>query len=164
MKIRLAAPLQIDSIIDGEGLRMVLWFQGCEIHCPKCHNPQTWDINGGQEYELEDILKQIYDYKDRYDGITLSGGHPLLQPNQCLEIVQFCKQNGLNVWLYTGLIYEDIIKNKIFKEILKYVDVLVDGRYIDSLRDITLKWKGSSNQRVIDVQKSLQEGGIVLYE
>lgn len=164
MKIRLAAPLQLDSVVDGEGLRMVLWFQGCEIHCPFCHNPETWDVNGGKEYNLKDILKQINDYKNRYDGITLTGGHPLLQPKQCLEIVKNCKAMGLNVWLYSGLKYEDIIKKDIFVEILKYVDVLVDGRFINDLRDITLKWKGSSNQRVIDVQKSLKKGEVVLYE
>lgn len=164
MKIRLAAPLQLDSVVDGEGLRMVLWFQGCEIHCPHCHNQQTWDIDGGKEYNLNDILRQINDYKDRYNGITLSGGHPLLQPKQCLEIVKYCKEINLNVWLYSGLIFENIIKNDIFKNILEYTDVLIDGAYIDSLRDITLKWRGSSNQRVIDVQKSLKEGETILYE
>lgn len=161
--IRLSAPLQLDSLVDGDGLRMVLWCQGCDIKCPKCHNPETWDKNKGILYHIDDIKTQIYKLKDKYDGITLSGGHPFMQIDGCLEIAKFCKSIGLNIWIYSGYTYEEIIRDSIKLELLKQCNVLVDGAYIDSLRRTTLKFRGSSNQRVIDVQKSLKENKVILW-
>ena len=162
-KIRLAAPLQIDSLVDGEGLRIVIWCQGCDMNCKNCHNPETHNLKGGKTYDIAEIIKKISQLKNNYDGITFSGGQPLLQIEACLEIAKYCKSQNLNIWLYSGYTYEQIIKDPKKKELLEYIDVLVDGRYIDELKDLTLPFRGSSNQRIIDVQKSLQKGSIVLY-
>lgn len=162
-KIHLAAPMQIDSLVDGEGLRIVIWCQGCDMNCKNCHNPETHNFKGGKTYEVEQIIKKISQLKDDYDGITFSGGQPLLQIEACLEIAKYCKSQNINIWLYSGYTYEEIIKDPLKKSLLEEVDVLVDGRYIDELRDPSLPFRGSSNQRVIDVQKSLQMGFVVLY-
>ena len=111
MTIRLASTLQPDSIVDGEGIRTVVWTQGCPHHCPFCHNPQTHDFNGGYVVELDDIFKEMNKLRGQ-DGITLSGGDPMVQPLQCLEIAKYAHKLGLNVWCYTGYLYENILKNE----------------------------------------------------
>jgi len=164
MKVRLAAPLQSDSILDGKGIRTVIWFQGCLHNCPGCHNPETHDLNGGEEYDLSDILKEI-DALEYQSGITLSGGDPFFQPKAALEITKYAHKKGLNIWAYTGFTYETLVSNKDSKyELLKDVDVLVDGRFILELKSLNCKFRGSTNQRIIDVKKSLEKDEVVLYE
>lgn len=164
-KIRLAVPLEKEDLINGEGIRMVLWCQGCNVHCKKCHNPETWNLCGGKEYLISDIKQEIQKYSKYHDGITLTGGDPFLQAPACLEIAKYTKEElKLNVWAYCGLTYEQILQDEEKKELLKYVDILIDGPYIDKERDITLKWRGSRNQRIIDVQQSLIKGETILYE
>ena len=107
MKIRLAAPLQYDSVVDGEGIRTVIWTQGCSHNCKGCHNPETHDFNGGTLVEIEDIKKELKNLKFQ-DGITLSGGDPFMQPDACLEIAKFAKKIGLNVWTYTGFTFDQL--------------------------------------------------------
>ena len=167
MKIRLAAYLQSDSIVDGEGIRTVIWTQGCPHHCLGCHNPETQDFKGGALVEIDEVKKMIDELVGQ-DGITFSGGDPFFQPGPCSVLAEYIKSKGMNVWCYTGWTYEELINiSKDKKEVmdfLKQIDVLVDGQYVDELRDPRLKWKGSSNQRVIDVQKSLKQNKIVITE
>ena len=163
--IRLAAPLQYESIVDGPGIRMVVWCQGCRVHCKGCHNPETQPEDGGQEYFLEDMKLAIEAHWSHHDGITFSGGDPFLQPEACAELAKFAKSViGINVWAYCGLTYEEIIEDPKKIELLKWCDVLVDGPFMMDKRDTTLAFRGSSNQRLIDVQKSLKEGKVVLYK
>ena len=165
--IRLASDLQSDSIVDGPGLRTVIWTQGCGHKCKGCQNPQTWDFNGGGEVPLE----MVYDAIDELEcqtGITFSGGDPMYQPYPCMKIAKYCKEKGYNIWVYTGFTYEKIMemakKDKIYLEFLKYVDVLVDGPFILKERNLNLLFRGSANQRLIDVPKSLKEDKVVLFD
>ena len=162
MKVRLAADLQSDSIVDGDGIRTVIWFQGCSHKCEGCHNPETHDFFGGHEYELDDILDQIKELEYQ-DGITLSGGDPFFQSEAATKIAKYAKELGLNVWAYTGFLFDDILKNKKMKELLENIDVLIDGRFEIDKKSLNCKYRGSTNQRIIDVKKSLEDGSIVLY-
>ena len=154
-----------NDVSNGSGVGMVLWVSGCTQHCFGCHNPETWDFNSGIPYTPEIETEIINSLKPDYiSRLTLSGGHPLEAEN-IKTVFDLCKKvksiyPNKKIWLYTGYTWENI--NGI--PILKYVDVLVDGKFVQDLRDITLKWKGSSNQRVIDMQKSLEKGKIILWE
>lgn len=161
MKIRLAGDLQSDSIVDGEGLRTVIWTQGCSHNCLGCHNPETHDFNGGYEVDIEDLKQKIKNLKYQ-DGITLSGGDPFFQIPACLEIAKYCQSLGLNVWCYTGYTFEQLLNmassNELILDFLRQIDVLIDGRFILSQKSLNLKFRGSKNQRVLDVKKSLKLG------
>ena len=165
--IRLASDLQSDSIVDGPGLRTVIWTQGCGHKCPGCQNPQTWDFNGGALVPL-DMVYEAIDELEYQTGITFSGGDPMYQPYACTEIAKYCKDKGYNIWVYTGFTYEELMKmakkDKIYLEFLKYIDVLVDGRFILKERNLNLLFRGSSNQRLIDMPKTLKEDKIVLFD
>lgn len=164
MKVRLAGKIQPDSIVDGSGIRTVIWFQGCLHNCPFCQNPETHDLNGGFLCTLEDIKKELASLKYQ-NGITLSGGDPFFQPEAALEIAKFAHSIGLNVWAYTGFLYEALLNgNKERKELLKNIDVLVDGKFEIANKSLDCKFRGSTNQRLIDVVKSLEEGKVVLYD
>ena len=152
------------SINNGNGIRVVLWVSGCSLNCKNCQNPETHDPNAGElwtqesEQELFEALN-----KDYISGITFSGGHPLEHYNidTIKNISKRIKQKFPNItqWLYPGCLWENIKD----LEIMKYLDVIVDGPYIDELRDISLKWRGSLNQRVIDTQQSLNLNQVVLW-
>ncbi|MCC0650563.1 anaerobic ribonucleoside-triphosphate reductase activating protein [Clostridioides sp. ZZV15-6598] len=168
MKIRMSSTISHDSIVDGPGLRMVLWTQGCVHNCKGCHNPQTHNLCGGFYMDTKEIINEIKSLKLQ-KGITLSGGEPFLQPEPLEEIAKEAKKNGLDVWSYTGFTFEQLLDKKnsaYFKNLnlLKQIDVLVDGRFIDEKKDISLKFRGSSNQRIIDVQKSLKYKKVFLIE
>ena len=157
------------SVSNGLGVRTVLWISGCNIHCKNCHNQSTWDFNSGIPFTENTMQEILYDLSKPYiKGLTLSGGHPLDIHNvpKVLEIVKRVKMVFPNkdIWIYTGYVWEDIIKDDTLKEILKRTDVLVDGAYIDELRDITLPFRGSSNQRIIDVQESLKQNQVILWK
>lgn len=156
MKIRICG-FEPESIVDGYGIRFVIFTQGCPHHCKGCHNPQSHDFNGGTEYDTSDIIKMFAD-NPLISGITLSGGEPFCQPEACLEIAKEARRMGLNVWCYTGYEYSELTGNPLLRE----VDVLVDGKFIESQKSFT-GFKGSSNQRVIDVWNSLRENKVVLY-
>ena len=166
---------------NGSGLRVVLWLSGCEHKCKGCQNPQTWDINSGipfDESAKEELFRELG--KDYISGLTLSGGDPLHEANLdgVLDLVNRFRLLFPNksIWVYSGYNYQKVMRqlpNLATKEnynmykrqqIIKQCTVMVDGKYIDSLRDISLKWRGSSNQHVIDVKKSLQKGEIVLWK
>ena len=157
--------LEFDNMLNGPGLRLVLWVSGCNHHCKECHNPETWDENSGQPFN-DNARKQIYEYleKDYVAGITLSGGDPLYPNNrQDLTLLcQYIKENYPNktIWCYTGYQYEQVKK----LPIMDYIDVLVDGEFKLELKDSKLHWKGSSNQKVIDIPQTRKQNKIVLYE
>ncbi len=165
--IRLAADLQTDSIVDGPGLRAVLWTQGCGHHCPGCQNPGTWDFNGGGLVPIDMVLEAI-DELEYQDGITFSGGDPMFQPEACNLIADYARNKGLNIWVYTGFTFEELMelskKKPIYKEFLSKIDVLVDGRFHMAERDLSLLFRGSANQRLIDMPKTLKSGKIVLFD
>lgn len=159
MKIRLAGNLQPDSIVDGEGIRAVVWMQGCSHNCKGCHNQTTHDFNGGFLTDTEDLKKEISKLK-LVDGITLSGGDPMFQVEASLDIAKFCHSIDLNVWCYTGYTFEQLLEiakvNPKMLELLKELDVVVDGKFILEKKSADVKFRGSSNQRIIDVPKSLK--------
>ena len=163
--IRLAADLQTDSIVDGPGLRAVLWTQGCAHHCPGCQNPQTWDFEGGGLVPIDAVLEAI-DELEYQSGLTMSGGDPMYQPEACTEIAKYARNKGLNIWVYTGFTYEQIMKmaekKPIYREFLESIDILVDGKFIQSKKNLSLLFRGSSNQRLIDMKETLKTGEVVL--
>lgn len=166
MEIRLASPIQYDSIVDGEGMRAVLWTQGCPHKCPGCHNPITHDFDGGFITDVEFLKEELSANMKYQDGITLSGGDPFMQVSAVLEIAKHVKSLGKNVWAYTGFTFEKLLeiseKNPRMLELLNNIDVLVDGKFIQEEKSLDLYYKGSRNQRIIDVSKSLEIGSVVL--
>jgi len=164
MKIRLATKeIQRDSIVDGEGIRSVIWTQGCVHNCAYCHNPETHSFTDGYLIDVDDIIKKI-DLLEGQDGITFSGGDPMEQAEACYYIAKHCKDNGLNIWCYTGYTFEELLERaKIFPYVLKFlnvIDVLVDGKFILEQKSLNIKFRGSKNQRIIDVPKSLVENKV----
>ncbi len=164
MHVRLFG-IEKSSIVDGPGIRLAVFLQGCPHDCPGCHNPESHDINGGFMGETEDIAKE-FQKNPLLKGITLTGGEPLLQPEACLELAQAAKKRGLDVWLYTGYLFEDILKSekKHVRRLLKQLDCVVDGRFVLAERSLDLLYKGSRNQRIIDVRKSLEKNETMLWE
>ena len=153
-----------DDMLNGDGLRVVLWTAGCTHHCEGCQNPQTWDVAGGVPFD-EAAEKELFDSinHEYISGITFSGGDPL-HPFNRDEVIRLAKKfkelfPNKTTWLYTGFLWEEI-KDKVD---LSNIDILVDGEFKKELNDNTLKWVGSSNQRIIDVQKTLSEGKLVLH-
>jgi anaerobic ribonucleoside-triphosphate reductase activating protein len=164
MKIRLANNIQSDSIVDGPGIRTVIWTQGCPHNCPGCHNPETHNFNGGFEMDVNELKEQLSSLRNQ-DGITLSGGEPMMQPVACLEIAKHAHSLGLNVWCYSGFTYEQLIsKGSTYLELLNNIDTLVDGKFILEQRSYNTKFRGSSNQRIKDVKRSLEDGQVVLID
>lgn len=163
MKIRLASPLQRDSVVDGVGIRTVVWTQGCAHACPYCHNPNTHDFKGGIEYDLEEIKEEISSLEGQ-KGITFSGGDPLYQMDAVIELSKFIKNLGLDIWVYTGFTYEEVCNMPKSKDLFKYIDVLVDGKFEIENRSLDAPFRGSTNQRIIDIQASNKKGKIVLVE
>ena len=161
MQIRLANPLQKDSVVDGPGIRMVVWTQGCPHNCLNCHNPETHSFDKGFITDTSLIIDEIKN-SELQDGLTFSGGDPMMQPLPCLEIAKSAKEMGLNVWCYTGFLFEKLLEIPDCVEFLKYVDVLVDGPFIDSLKSYSAKYRGSTNQRIINVKSSLKKKKAVL--
>ncbi len=153
-----------DDMLNGEGIRCVLWLAGCTHACHNCHNPSTWDIHGGIPFDQIAYQEVCHELEKNYvSGITLSGGDPL-HPMNMSEIGQLMENIHVQfpdktIWLYTGFLFEDIVN----LPFMPFIDVLVDGKYEESLRNIHLKWKGSSNQRVIDVKKSISQNEVVLW-
>lgn len=162
MKIRLASSVMKDSVVDGEGLRTVIWTQGCPRRCPFCHNPETLDPKCGTLVEITDLLK---DLEDSNDGITFSGGDPFMQAKECAVVAKELKKRNKNIWCYTGYTYEDLIRlakdKKEIMDFLKEIDVLIDGPFIIDLKSLDWTFRGSTNQRIIDVPKSLKENKVI---
>lgn len=169
IKIRYAKIRSMD-ISNGEGIGISLFTQGCHFHCKNCFNTETWDFDGGKEWSEEvkkDFLKLAA--KPHIKRISLLGGEPLTDENlnDVLDLVNEIRLSfpQKNIWLYSGFTWDEVFNgdNEIRKEIISKCDVMIDGRYVDELRDISLKWRGSNNQNVIDVQKSIKQEGLALY-
>ena len=158
MKIRIAGIVP-ESFVDGEGIRFAVFMQGCLRNCPGCHNPATHDLNGGKIFDTEEIISAMKK-NPLVSGLTLSGGEPFLQIPPAVELAEAAKNFGLNVWCYTGFKFEEIPAEG--EKLLQNIDVLVDGEYIEDLRDLDLSFRGSKNQRVIDVKKTLANKKIIL--
>ena len=162
--IKVAAPLQYESVADGEGLRIVLWTQGCRLKCPGCHNPQTHDENGGYELYIDDIKLALDANYKKHRGLTFSGGDPFLQPHECKEVALYAKNVlGLDVWAYCGKTFEQLYKDEHTRVLLEACDVLVDGPFILTQKTYDLPFRGSRNQRIIDVKESIKQGKAVMY-
>lgn len=163
MRFRLAG-LVNDSIVDGPGLRLAVFAQGCPHHCPECHNPQSHDFDGGEWGDTAEILR-IAEDNCLLDGITLTGGEPFCQPEACAELARGAHELGLNVWVYTGYLFENLLNGTdAQRELLKNADVLVDGPFLIAQKSMDVRFRGSKNQRLIDVQKSLNAGHAVELE
>lgn len=153
-----------ESIVDGPGIRYSIFVQGCSHGCPGCHNPESHSLKGGELRSIESVLGGIRSNK-LIAGVTLSGGEPFEQPHACAVLAQQLKADGYNIWTFTGYLYEDLIKmsqaNPDIACLLDNIDVLVDGPFVEELKSLELDWRGSSNQRVIDLAKTRDVGAIV---
>ncbi len=139
------------TTVDGPGMRTSIYFAGCKHHCPGCHNPQSWDLNGGEEMTVREILEVV---KLNDFNVTFSGGDPFFQPTSSLvALAKAIISLGYSIWCYTGYLYDDIRQHPL----IPYLEVLVDGRFIEAQRDISLLFRGSANQRLIDVHRSTPE-------
>ena len=148
-----------DSIVDGPGFRFVCFVQGCPHHCPGCHNPDSHDPTGGREMDVEEVAAQMLS-NPLTDGLTLSGGEPMEQAADCLRLAERAHGAGLNVWCYTGYTLEHLLQEGTTDQraLLEQVDVLVDGPFLLAERTLSLPWRGSRNQRLLDVPASLAAG------
>lgn len=140
-----------DSIVDGPGLRFVVFVQGCLHRCAACHNPETHDVRGGQEIAAEDVIADML-RNPLTDGVTLSGGEPFAQAEDCAKIARAAREAGLNVWCYTGYTLEQLREMPETEILLCELDVLVDGPFIAAQKNLNLTWRGSENQRVIQMR------------
>jgi anaerobic ribonucleoside-triphosphate reductase activating protein len=151
MKIRILDILE-ETMADGPGLRTSIYCAGCAHHCPGCHNPQSWDFHGGREVSVDDLLEIVK--SDEFADVTFSGGDPLYQVEAFTELARRIKEEtGKNIWCYTGFRYEDILADERMSRILPYIDTLVDGPFVQELRNPDLHFRGSSNQRIIHLSK-----------
>lgn len=149
------------TTVDGPGFRTSIYFAGCTHHCHGCHNPSTWAPNAGHDMTITELLSII---KENDFDVTFSGGDPMFQVEQLTPLAKEIKKIGKTVWLYTGYTFEAVISNPKLIQILPYIDVMVDGPFIESERDTTLLFKGSTNQRLIDVQYWLKTGATKIWE
>lgn len=165
-KVRIAGIIP-ESIVDGPGIRMTIFTQGCIHHCKGCHNPETHPLNGGKFVNIYDILDDIKS-NPLLDGVTFSGGEPFLQSKELSLLGKEIKALGLDIITYTGYTFEEIVtgidKHKYWKELLNITDILIDGKYKEDSRSLLLKFRGSKNQRIIDVKKSLKTNMLKIVE
>lgn len=152
-----------DTVVDGPGFRTAVYAAGCRHQCPGCHNPESWNIARGQGIEIRELANRLLE--DPFSNITFSGGDPLEQADAFTELARLIRRESKkNIWCYTGYRFEEICRSRKLSQLLPYIDVLVDGRYNQKLRDTSLLFRGSSNQRLVDVAASLEKGEVVLFE
>ncbi len=163
-ELRIAGTIQ-DSIVDGPGIRYVIFTQGCPHHCPGCHNPQTHDFAGGHIADVEQILESIRQ-NPLLSGVTFSGGEPFCQAEALVPVAEAVKAMHKHLMIYTGYLYEQLLKMEEpgVQRLLELADVLVDGPFLMAERNLTLQYRGSENQRVIDLAKTRAAGEIILYK
>lgn len=148
------------TTVDGPGFRTSIYFAGCNHHCEGCHNPDSWDFNAGREMSLDEIMSIVTE--EDFD-VTLTGGDPLYSPQAIIDIADMVHELNHTVWLYTGFTWEEIMEDDTLRNAAGHVDVIVDSPFILKLRDTDLLFKGSSNQRIINVKKSMEEGTPILW-
>lgn len=151
------AGVQENSVVDGPGVRYVLFLQGCHHHCEGCHNPQTWPYDGGYDIATSDVVRAIVS-DPIVSGVTFSGGEPFMQSHQLAPLARELKGLGYNLWSYTGYLWNQVRDD----ELTKYLDVVVDGPFVKELKTLNTPFRGSSNQRIIDVQRSLHSGHVIM--
>lgn len=159
MTLRIAGIIE-ESIVDGPGLRLVVFAQGCSHHCPGCHNPETHDYSGGREIEVKKIIETMR-ANPLLDGLSLSGGEPFDQALPFAELSREAHKYHYNVMAWSGYTFEELIKNPERREFLENVDILIDGLFEIKQRSLNLLWRGSKNQRILDVPVSLSSGHAV---
>ena len=153
MNIRILDILE-ETMADGPGFRTSLYCAGCAHHCPGCHNPQSWDEEGGEPVSVDVLFDEIVDADM---NVTFTGGDPMLHPEGFIELARMIKQKtDKTIWCYTGYRFEDLLQHPTRRALVELCDVVVDGRYIEAERDLSLRFRGSRNQRIIDVPRSLQ--------
>lgn len=162
--VRLAG-IAYESLVNGPGMRRVFFAQGCKHNCNGCFNPETHNFDGGEIMDMDELIKDVLD-NPLLKGVTFSGGDPIEQAHSFSYMANIFKSSNLNIWCYTGYKFEDLLKkmelDKSIKDLLNNIDVLVDGKFEINNKKEGLKFKGSSNQRIIDVKKSLESGEIVI--
>ncbi len=160
-KIRVLKILYGTSV-DGVGLRTSIYCAGCRNRCEGCHNPQSWDEQGGEEMEVEELFRLI---EEADMNVTFTGGDPMLHPEGFSTLARLVKERtDKTIWCYTGYTFEEVMADPERRKLLECVDVLVDGRFILAERDLSFRFRGSRNQRLVDVPHSMAEGKVVLYE
>ena len=158
--IRILA-IKYGTSVDGIGLRTSLYCAGCENRCPGCHNPQSWDENGGDAITIDELYNRIVEADM---NVTFTGGDPMLHPEGFIALASLIKRNtGKTIWCYTGYRFEELLSHPTRRQLVELCDVIVDGRYVEAERDLSLHFRGSRNQRIIDVKASLTSGDVVLF-
>lgn len=164
-RLRIAG-IEPESFVDGPGIRLTVFTQGCPHHCPSCHNPQTHDFEGGHFIGCDEILDMIEE-NPLLDGITFSGGEPFAQAAALVPLAREIKERGYNLIIYTGYVYEHLMELSSSQpellELLSFADILVDGPFVLAKKSLELRFRGSTNQRLVDVQESLSAGHVVLH-
>ena len=160
--IRIAGAVQ-ESIVDGPGIRYVIFTQGCPFHCKGCHNPQAQSLSGGMDVKLR-VLYDEFINNPLIKGVTFSGGEPFIQTGPLVILAKILRNKGYSIWSYSGYVYEKIIDDPIRRRLLEQLDVLVDGPFILSQKSMDIDFRGSKNQRIINVQESLLRNKVVLME
>lgn len=150
------------SAVDGTGFRDVLFVNYCPHHCKGCQNEQTWDAANGKDASVSEVFKDLT--KSSLTNVTFSGGEPFCQPKPLIKLAKMLRAANKTIWIYTGFLFEDILKDEEKKELLKLCDVCVDGRFEEEKKGLNMRFKGSSNQRIIDVKKSLQQNRVVDFD
>lgn len=164
MDLRIAGIIK-ESIVDGPGIRLVVFAQGCKHHCPGCHNPETHSFTGGKLVSIASIMEMVKS-NPLLDGLSFSGGEPFEQAKMFAELAKMAKALKLSIVTYTGYTYEEIIarKNPGWEELLSQTDLLIDGKYDISWKNLLLRFRGSENQRIIDLNKTMKEKTLVLWD
>ena len=163
------AGITYESLVDGPGLRVVIFAQGCDLGCPNCHNPESWDTKAGSEYTVAELFRAIKKPgpgRQAVRGVTFSGGEPFMQAGELAQVAARAKRIGWDVATYTGHTYEKLAARSDTgaQALLDVTDYLIDGPYIDAERDLELRFRGSNNQRIIDMNATRAQGQVVLYE
>ncbi len=162
LTIRIAGAVK-ESIVDGPGIRYVIFTQGCPLHCKGCHNPQAQPLNGGIDVKLSVLYDEFKD-NPLIKGVTFSGGEPFIQASNLAVFAKFLRAKNYSIWSYSGFIYEKLVADPIYRRLIDQIDVLVDGPFVLAKKSLELDYRGSSNQRIIDVKKSLEAKHAVLLE
>lgn len=152
----------VDTTVDGPGWRTSIYCAGCRHRCPGCHNPETWSFEAGHDATVDEIIDQL---RATEGNITFSGGDPMYQAAAFTELARRIREElGRTIWCFTGFTFEEVLADDAMRQLLPYLEVLVDGPYVDAQRSLDLLFRGSANQRLVDVQRSLREGRVVLFD
>lgn len=152
-----------ESVVDGPGIRYTIFTQGCPFHCKGCHNPQAQKLQGGMSLTLDKLYDEIKE-NPLITGVTFSGGEPFIQPKSLAVFARILREEGYNVWSYSGYTFEKLVEDENRRELLENIDVLVDGPFVMSKKSFDIDYRGSSNQRIINVPESLEKGYAILAE